>query len=101
MNERELFLYELNGRGFEFKDKTFNENGFNDEVLNMVYEMWQASANRQGYKLVPVDPTEDMLKTVETEKECIFEVSNDYCNIGIPSWICSDIYKSMIDAVGN
>ena len=34
------FLAELEGRGFNFQDKSYTEFGFNDEVLNMVYEMY-------------------------------------------------------------
>ena len=29
--------------------------------VNDLWDMWQASANREGYKLVPVEPTERML----------------------------------------
>ena len=29
--------------------------------VNDLWDMWLASANRQGYKLVPVEPTERML----------------------------------------
>lgn len=59
--ERELFLYELEGRGYEFKNKTWihgmgDVGGlFDDDQLNMVWEMWCASASREGYKLVPVN----------------------------------------------
>ena len=28
---------------------------------NIMFDAWQASANREGYKLVPVEPTERML----------------------------------------
>ena len=73
-NERDLFLYELDGRGFSFNDKSHTEFGFNDEVLNMVYEMWCASANRKGYKLVPVEPTLKM--SVAYEKNSIAPVSS-------------------------
>lgn len=33
--------------------------------LNTTWKAWQASANRQGYKLVPVEPTDDMLNIYE------------------------------------
>lgn len=57
-NEREAFLYELNGHGYHFKNTDWHEDWerFEDEQLNMVWEMWLASANREGYKLVPVEP---------------------------------------------
>lgn len=30
--------------------------------LNTAWEAWQASAQRQGYKLVPVEPTKEMIE---------------------------------------
>lgn len=99
MNERELFLYELDGRGFEFKDKTFNENGFNDDVLNMVYEMWQASANRQGYKLVPTQPSAVVIVAIEDKvQEQLYAsaITSDMFRLD-----GEKIYYSAIDAVGN
>lgn len=42
MNNLDEFLKELDGRGFNFMDKTFDEFGFKDEILNMVYKMYQA-----------------------------------------------------------
>ena len=41
--KRKAFLVELEGRGFNFTDKSHDEFGFNDETLNMVWEMWQAA----------------------------------------------------------
>ena len=55
MNDRELFLYELEGRGYTFENMTWLGNCFEDDILNMAWEMWCASASREGYKLVPVD----------------------------------------------
>lgn len=60
MNDRELFLYELEGRGYTFENMTWLGNCFEDDILNMAWEMWCASANREGYKLVPCNPTEEM-----------------------------------------
>ncbi len=64
--ERELFLYELEGHGYEFKNKTWihgvgDVGGmFDDDQLNMAWEMWTASASREGYKLVPVEINDDI-----------------------------------------
>ena len=66
---------------------------------NTAWRAWQASANRKGHKLVPVEPTKEMLEEVETEKEYLFTVSSDYCDIGIPSHTASEIYKAMIGVV--
>lgn len=65
--ERELFLHELAGHGYEFYNKTWIHglgdvgNRFDDDQLNMVWEMWLASRNRDGYALVPVDTLEECL----------------------------------------
>ena len=62
-NERKSFLYELNGHGYHFKNTDWHEDWerFEDEQLNMVWEMWLASANREGYKLVPVDSLKEII----------------------------------------
>lgn len=64
--DRELFLYELEGHGYTFENMKWLGNCFEDNFLNMAYEMWCASASREGYKLVPVEPTEDMLDIYES-----------------------------------
>lgn len=35
MNNLDKFLKELDGRGFNFMDKTFDEFGFQDEILKI------------------------------------------------------------------
>lgn len=37
MNDRELFLYELEGRGYTFENMTWLGNCFEDDILNMVW----------------------------------------------------------------
>lgn len=54
MTDKELFLYELSGHGYEFKNTTFANGRFEDDSLNMAWEMWQASAKREGFVLVPL-----------------------------------------------
>ncbi len=49
------FLKELDGRGFSFGDKSYSEFGFNDEILNMVYEMYcagQQAAHQRFEKFI-------------------------------------------------
>ena len=53
--ERELFLYELEFRGYTFENMKWLGNCFENDILNMAYEMWCASSSREGYKLVPTD----------------------------------------------
>lgn len=83
-SEIELFLYELGGHGYGFKDLSYDENGFKDSILNMVWEMWQASANREGYKLVPVEADKKILKAGVDERRNMGSVL--------------DVYKAMINA---
>lgn len=64
--EREAFLYELDGHGYSFQDMSFIDTKFNDDVLNMVWEMWLAAKDDEEKKLegcvvAPVEPTEAML----------------------------------------
>ena len=69
--EKELFLYELKGHGYHFKNTDWYDDWerFEDEQLNMVWEMWISSANRQGYKLVPVEPTYKQLDALKNSCE--------------------------------
>ena len=62
MSERELFVKKY--REIFNVDKSLfvnNEGRFTDEFCQSVYEIWQASVNREGYKLVLVEPTEEMV----------------------------------------
>ena len=36
-------------------------NFYIDKTTNWMWQMWLSSANREGYKLVPLEPTERML----------------------------------------
>lgn len=56
MTERELFLKNIDGLGYIFDNKKWLGNCFEDAMLNMAWEVWFTSANREGYKLVPVEP---------------------------------------------
>ena len=42
-------------------DYHMKEGQYCDEFVNGAWHGWLASANREGYKLVPVEPTERML----------------------------------------
>lgn len=67
MNE-EKFLKELDGRGFNFQDKSYTEFGFSDEILNMVYEMYcagqQTQAVPEGFVLVHKELPESVAETL-------------------------------------
>lgn len=59
--DKDLFFYELEGRGYTFQNKNWDEakHGFEDDMLNMAWEMWSSakcSAKAQvpeGFVLVP------------------------------------------------
>lgn len=53
--------------------------------VNDLWDMWQASANREGYKLAPVEPTKEMLN-------CGYRVKHEkIIDLG-------SVYKAMIGA---
>ena len=61
------------------------------------FEIWAASSNREGYKLVPVEPS-DHMKCVVRDFDPDIE---DYANMSSGDWesLCADIYKAMIGGV--
>lgn len=102
--ERELFLYELEGRGYTFENTTWLGNCFEDNFLNMAWEMWCASASREGYKFVPCNPTEEMwgglarhlVKYMQSHDRYCPKTLGKYINrfIGfknIPDWLNKEI----------
>ena len=67
-NERKAFeeWFCKNNTGLKpselIKFRTNNGYSFKDSIkINCMWESWLASANRQGYKLVPLEPTKEML----------------------------------------
>lgn len=70
MGSKELFFYELEGRGYIFQNKKWDEakHGFEDDMLNMAWEMWssakhsaKAQAVPEGFVLVPKEPNADLV----------------------------------------
>ena len=85
-NERKAFeaeckLLKYNG------DMTMHHVGnfYIDQTTNWMYQMWLSSKNREGYKLVPLEATQEMV-----------DAGHDFCknNIVTPS----GFYKAMIGA---
>lgn len=73
MGSKELFFYELEGRGYIFKNKKWDEakHGFEDDMLNMAWEMWssakhsaKAQAVPEGFVLMPMVPSQRMVNAV-------------------------------------
>ena len=58
---------------------------YNNEQTNWMYQMWLSSKNQEGYKLVPIETTKDMLNSG-------YRVKHDkIINLG-------NVYKAMIGA---
>lgn len=90
-----------------FEEYLKNEFGDGDKVVwydgnpvagihLMLWKTWQASVNREGYKLVPTKANDYM-------KCCIRDLDPDieeYANMSKNDWenLCSDIYEEMLRA---
>ena len=66
MTERELFeewAYSNKWNIFRYPKSDYHskEGQYCDEFVEGAWHGWQASASRDGYKLVPVEPTEEMI----------------------------------------
>ena len=64
MNIEEMELFEAECKLLCYKGNMSRSNlgsFYNNEKTNWMYQMWLSSKNREGYKLVPVEPTERML----------------------------------------
>lgn len=81
--DKDFFFYELEGRGYTFQNKKWDEtkHGFEDDMLNMAWEMWssakhsiKAQAVPEGFILVPKEPTEAMIQRgTKANSECLNE----------------------------
>ena len=77
ITERELFEFHfkpITGWDFYWSD---NINQYMDHQTNAAWFGWQASANREGYKLVPIDPTEEIKDAM-----CGYECNTDVEIVG-------------------
>ena len=98
MSERELFIGEIKKNQY-FLNICKIKGIHPDEMLmlhadgefkfsdaRLAFEAWKTSANRQGYKFVPVDPSEEMCLAA-------YDKHGDYVGLA------DDIYKAMIGVV--
>ena len=64
-NERKAFEDEFRkiNSNIVFWLNTWDEEmqGYNHPTMCWIWNMWLASANREGYKLVPLEPSKEML----------------------------------------
>ena len=79
-NERKVFevWFCKNHTGLKpselIKFRTNNGYSFKDSIkINCMWESWQASTQRQGYKLVPLEPNEAMLEALQVGFEPDYE----------------------------
>ena len=99
MSIEEMELFEAECKLLCYKGNMSRSNlgsFYNNEQTNWMYQMWLSSKNREGYKLVPVEPTQEMLdKFPEVlyqdtyAGECSFLVDDETLRLG---------YKAMIGA---
>ena len=68
-------------------DYHMKEGQYCDEFVNGAWHGWLASTNREGYKLVPVEPTKNMIISGN-------EYYSESCSL-------SGLYKAMIGACDN
>ena len=90
MSAEEMELFEAECKLLCYKGNMSRSNlgsFYNNEQTNWMYQMWLSSKNREGYKLVPVEPTERMLDSAYSS------ISDNlhYADL-------ENIYKAMIGA---
>ena len=64
MSDEEMELFEAECKLLCYKGNMSRSNlgsFYNNEQTNWMYQMWLSSKNREGYKLVPLEPTKEML----------------------------------------
>ena len=76
--ERELF--EIEARKYEDCDLSKNEDGsYKSDLTHACFYWWCKSASREGYKLVPVEPTYEMCSELSRHLGRYMQMHNRYC----------------------
>lgn len=86
MSEREMFWEWAKKENPKLIDEAETGCQFAKDILDYMFMGWVGSANREGYKLVPVEPTKEML------------IAADGCVID-GKVTSNNIYKAMIGAI--
>ena len=94
MESKKLFFYELEGRGYIFQNKKWDEtkHGFEDDMLTMAWEMWSSGQAAkatvpEGFGLFDGDTLTysngySINCSFDDEFDChVFDVSKDGCYI--------------------
>ena len=94
--ERELFeeAFKKVNSGVSFWLNTWSDedNDYGHLTASWGWHMWQASANRQGYKLAPVEPCEKTLNEIK-------EKHWDMRGVQLCRSDYNDLYKAMIGVI--
>ena len=90
--DKKLFFYELEGRGYTFQNKNWDaaKHGFEDDMLNMAWEMWssgqvaKAQTVPEGFVLVGI---KDLREVISTASDAMMDenTSSVYEKTGKPS----------------
>ena len=94
MSIEEMELFEAECKLLCYKGNMSRSNlgsFYNNEQTNWMYQMWLSSKNREGYKLVPVEPTDIEIESI---KEKHWGMRG--CQLCKSDYI--DLYKAMIGA---
>ena len=94
MSAEEMQLFEAECKLLCYKGNISRSNlgsFYNNEQTNWMYQMWLSSKNREGYKLVPLEPTDIEIESIK-EKHW----SMRGCQLCKSDYI--DLYKAMIGA---
>lgn len=94
-NERKAFDAYFKDKYPELHKDVFNEDGDDRAIIGYSFALsaWLASANREGYKLVPVEPN---FETMQEMNVAIIENSGE-----TPKYRMQQVYKAMIGACGD
>lgn len=79
MSERELFWEWAKKENPKLIDEAETGCQFAKDILDYMFMGWVGSANRQGYKLVPIEPSKDMLNSgYRVKHDKIIDLGNVY-----------------------
>ena len=84
--DKNLFFYELEGRGYTFENMTWLGNCFEDDLLNMAWEMWSSAKHSVKAQAVP----EGFVEKTESNTHHYFKLKD------WDEWTCIDGIKDAI-----
>ena len=84
--DKNLFFYELEGRGYTFENMTWLGTCFEDDMLNMAWEMWSSAKHSVKAQAVP----EGFVEKTESNTHHYFKLKD------WDEWTCIDGIKDAI-----